>query len=727
MNAAEQLKVWLQEIPVDPVLIDKVDPLLKLLPAGYSIEDDDWDVIDWNTRGLARKRTSLLRFSKITHTELRNMGKVWVLDGRLKQAAGVSTAKFKIGTFMALSRVLGARPLITIKTDDFYNAEKLLKDQSSGGYAFRQAGYLESASSWLGTSLGISLDYHNRLVNPVVHGRYGTDEGKANKLVPDSVFRDLIAARHREDLIAKDAFFLNVMAIQMATGFRISELMSLPADCLLREGGHLHILHYPAKGGLPIPRPIHPSMRDVVEDAVTNLTEITAEARAVAEQMRTESRLDWPAIYADDNALRYFVAKWAHEWTGDPNHLMINPNGAWSNRDQCFFDVIGELAAAGENKSQAARNLQMTRNTFNHLLDSQKAARRGELPVIANSKKKGQKRTSWDTDVRVVSFLSLEKHTSVSIISTNRELIYDILDEAQKTQLAGNVYPAPDYNRELEERFRFEMRPLLKNKQGKPIIYPYEALLITQKYALSEHRGTKTDEFSVVDDRQYAFWLGGTARSRGTGNHEDTVFARLEIIDPRNDDFAKFVSHDVRTWLNTIYQNGGLTEDQIALIFNRKNKQQNAVYDQTSNKVRSERMKQAIRDKIAVGTTTDTYTALADFSRDDAEDYLAAVVRMVNPMPHGVCMLDWSATPCPHNLSCFSCETEVPGPCEHLNVDPRNREHVQEMERIAKEADYMVDAIEAQGIEESPQIDHFKRVRTNVNVLLNRIPAVEVE
>jgi len=138
-------------------------------------------------------------------------------------------------------------------------------------------------------------------------------------------------------------------------------------------------------------------------------------------------------------------------------------------------------------------------------------------------------------------------------------------------------------------------------------------------------------------------------------------------------------------------------------------------------------MKQAIRDKIAVGTTTDTYTALADFSRDDAEDYLAAVVRMVNPMPHGVCMLDWSATPCPHNLSCFSCETEVPGPCEHLNVDPRNREHVQEMERIAKEADYMVDAIEAQGIEESPQIDHFKRVRTNVNVLLNRIPAVEVE
>ena len=271
------------------------------------------------------------------------------------------------------------------------------------------------------------------------------------------------------------------------------------------------------------------------------------------------------------------------------------------------------------------------------------------------------------------------------------------------------------------------MRPVLKTKEGKPVIYPSEALLVTQKYALSETRSTKADEFSVVGDRQFSSWLAGEARSRGTGNHEDSVFSRLEIIDPRNEEFVKFTTHDVRHWLNTIYQNGGLTEDQIALIFNRKHRQQNAVYDQTSNRERSERMKQAIRDKIAVGNATNTYSALAEFSRDEAEEYLAAVVRMVNPMPHGVCMLDWSTAPCPHNLSCFSCETEDPGPCEHLTVDPGNKEHVQELQRIAREADLIIDAIEVQGFEESPQIDHFKRVRTNVGVVLNRIPAVEIE
>lgn len=726
MNAIE-LRQWLSEIPANTVLVDKVSPLLQELPQGSSFQDEEWDVIDWLTRGVSKRRTAILRFSGITHTELRGLAKLWVLDGRLKKKAGKGVADSKINILTALAEVLGARPVLTFKTDDFYQAEKLISERYSEGTAFRQSGYLEAASSWLGVSLGLSLDYQNRLTNPAVHGRYGTDEGRANKLVPDTVFRDLIAARHREELIAKDAFFLNVLAIQMATGFRISELMALPANCLLREGGHLQILHYPAKGGLPVPRPIHPSMKEVVEDAVEALFELTSDARAVAERMRSESGLDWSAIYADPEALRYFVAQWAHEWTRNPNHLMINPKGAWYNQGQRFVDAIGALEEAGGVKTKAARALQVDRNTFYNLLAAQEAAQRGELPVIGTSRKKGQQRTSWDTDLRVVSFHNLEKHTSVSINQKTRGVIRDILNEAQQTQLTGRVYPAPDYNQELEERFRFEMRPLLKTKEGKPVIYPYEALLVTQKYALSETRSTKADEFSVVGDRQFSSWLAGEARSRGTGNHEDSVFSRLEIIDPRNEEFVKFTTHDVRHWLNTIYQNGGLTEDQIALIFNRKHRQQNAVYDQTSNRERSERMKQAIRDKIAVGNATNTYSALAEFSRDEAEEYLAAVVRMVNPMPHGVCMLDWSTAPCPHNLSCFSCETEDPGPCEHLTVDPGNKEHVQELQRIAREADLIIDAIEVQGFEESPQIDHFKRVRTNVGVVLNRIPAVEIE
>lgn len=175
---------------------------------------------------------------------------------------------------------------------------------------------------------------------------------------------------------------------------------------------------------------------------------------------------------------------------------------------------------------------------------------------------------------------------------------------------------------------------------GNPSIYTEEALLLTQKYQLSEHSKTIEDDFKAISESDITRWFGGHKRSKGTENHEDSVFSRHNIVDPHTDEIMEMTSHDIRHWLNTIYQNGGLTEDQIALIFNRKHKQQDAEYDQISNKVRSERMKNAIRDKIAIGRVTATYSKLADFSREEAEDYLRSVTRMVNPMQHGVCMLD---------------------------------------------------------------------------------------
>ena len=56
MNATE-LRQWLSEIPANTVLIDKVSPLLEELPQGASFQDDEWEVIDWLTRGCVFRRT----------------------------------------------------------------------------------------------------------------------------------------------------------------------------------------------------------------------------------------------------------------------------------------------------------------------------------------------------------------------------------------------------------------------------------------------------------------------------------------------------------------------------------------------------------------------------------------------------------------------------------------------------------------------------------------------
>lgn len=716
MNAID-LPRWSTEHNASSAFKELSGKLTQMLPPDTAIEDDVWDILPWvrSTRNSSRRNAY---FDVIKHPELKTLCKLWVLHARLtRRAHSFATVSFRIAAMEALSHVLGARTLLSLKTDDFLAAERWLLARHISAY--RHAGYLHQASQWLSTSFNMRLEYRNRLRNPTVHGRYGTDDERANKLIPIDVLRDLMNARHRDCLIAKDKFFLSVLVVSVGTGFRIGELTLLPCNCLIKMKGGLHLLHYPEKTGKPVPRPIHPLFADVMEDAVADILRATNSAREIAKRMRDHPPLDWSRIFADSDALAYFTAHWAHNWTAEPAHRMINPDGAWYTKGKRFIDAIGMLDASGGNQSEASRRLGISRLTLSDLLAAQHAARKGQLPPVRNSKSRGRRRESWDTDQRVISIEKFQRHCGIHVKGGRRVQIQRILDEARALQLKGLSFPTPAADLAIEKRFRRQLDPLLRNHDGTPILHRDGALLVVQKYALSEHRSTVEGDFSSITDQSIQHWLRGEARSRGTGNHEDSVFSRLGIIDPRTGKTARFTVHDIRHWLNTIYQNGGLTEDQIALVFNRRYRAQNATYDQTSNKVRIARLRQAVRDKIAVGQVVDSYSRLAEFSRNDAEDYLQAVLRMVNPMPHGVCALDWATTPCPHHLSCFSCRDQLP--CEHLVVDPADQAAEKELDRMKRESDLVISAIESQGVDDSPTIDHFKRISHNVAVTLNEM------
>lgn len=723
MMGATELANWLVEHEASSAFRSLIDDLLEMVPDGLPFEADVWNIISWVTKvGTANEKNA--RFKRIKHDELKCLCKLWVLHARLTGSLTSSAGTDqRIAALEALSHVLGARAIKTLKTDDFHAAEVWLAKKYQSAY--RTAGHLQRASAWLSLNFNLRLDYRNRLPNPIVHGRYGTDDGREKKLVPSEIIRDLFQAQHRADLIAKDRFFLSVLVIAVGAGFRVGELATLPAECLLKINGKLHLLHHPEKGGKPVPRPVHPLLAEAVEDAVRRILEQTKEARAIAQRLRSASQLDWPRICADSQAFRYFTAKWAHEWTADPEHLMINPQRAWYSKGNRYIDAIGLYEAAGRNASLVSKNIGVTRQTLADLIAAQEAAGRGELPRVRNGKGRGHERNSWDSDRRVISMLKLVEHCGIQLRKERVTVIQDILDEAQALQLQGQAYAAPPLDAALEARFQRQVRPLLKDKKGNAVLYQDEALLIVQKYALSEHRGTKNGEFSSLTDSHISRWLSGEARSAGTGKPEDSVFSRLRIMDPRSGEVAKFTTHDVRHWLNTIYQNGGLTEDQIALIFNRRYQKQNATYDQTSSKVRTARLKQAVRDKIAVGQVSESYNRIAEFSREDAEDYLAAVLRMVNPMPHGVCTLDWASTPCPHHLSCFSCDDEAT--CEHLIVEPSHDATVAELQRMQREAQLTIVALESQGVDESPTMDHFKRIRRNIAITLDDVLVVRTK
>jgi hypothetical protein len=623
----------------------------------------------------------------------------------------------------ALAHVLGARSIRTLKTDDFFAAEDWLARRYKSAY--RTAGSLEQLSVWLTLNFNLRLNYGSRMSRPMGYGRFGTDDRREEKLIPNEIIRDLFLARNREDLIARDRFFLSLLIIAVATGFRVGELVSLPADCLLRLNGKLYLIHHPHKGGKHVPRPVHPLLAEVVEDVVKNLQEETSVARALAKELRASPQIDWPRVFADREAARYFTARWAHDWTSSPRHLMINPEGAWYTKSNSLINVKSAYRAANFNKSLAARTLGISRLTLSQLLEAQEAACRGELPRVRGAKNRGEARKDWDTDRRVISFMSLEAHCGLGLRESRRAFVRDILEEAMSLQLQGKAYPAPPMDSKLEARFSQQVKTLLRDKKGKSILLQDEALLVVKKYSLTEARSTKDNVFFSVTDSHVSRWLAGAARSLGKGNAEDSVFGRLGIMDPRTGEVAKLTIHDIRHWLNTVYQKGGLTEDQIALIFNRRYQKENAVYDQTSSKVRVARLKEAVRDNTAVGQVAVTYGRLSDYSRDEAEDYLAAVLRMVNPMPHGVCTLDWATTPCPHHLSCFSCEDQKP--CEHLLVEASHDVSRVELERLQREADLTIAALGSQGVDDSPTLDHFKRISRNIGITLEDVSVVRYE
>lgn len=678
------------------------------------LESDVWNVLPWCLR-IDNARSKNANFKAIQNDDLKSLCKVWVIDallsGRYKSLASVNLS---IVAFKVLSQVLNSRALYTLKTDDFYEAEKVLSKRYKR--FIHVTSVLQQISRWLSLNFRIRLDYIRSKVTSVHHGRLGNEDGRYNKLVPTEVIRDLIAARHKTDLSTQDTLFISAFAIMLATGFRVGELASLPANCMLKLNGKLNILHFPEKGGPSSPRVIHASLSELVEDAINIILKLTDEPRKLARKLSEIQGFDWPRITNDDVAFRYFIAKIAHEWTTDPDHKVISPNGAWFDKEKRFIDVVGTYNGLGLTKKETAEKLGLTLGQFYKLFSQQLASIDNTTSIlIVGGNSHGQIKKTWNKDRRLISFKKIQKLIRINLNQSRRKLIIDILEAAQVCQLSGRIYPMPEENIRLEKEFSLGRKPVLKSSSGEVMLFQDQALFLIHKNSIANSRKVNFSEFVYLSKEYFSRWLKGSKRY----NYEDSVTSRLNIYDPRTGTIAKFTSHDIRHWLNTIYQNGGLSQDQIALVFNRKFNKQNATYDQTSMVVRTDRLRQQLREKLIIGDVAEAYHRIADYSREEAEDYLLAATRMFNPMPHGVCMLSWATTPCPHHLSCFSCDDEKP--CEHLVIDPDNQETTAELTRMQRESQILIEAIESQGVTDSPTLDHSKRIYRNISAVIDRV------
>jgi hypothetical protein len=140
---------------------------------------------------------------------------------------------------------------------------------------------------------GIGRRWHYRHQQPRgrdSHVRHLDDRDAAlGKLPPEGAMHALAdAAQAPKD--DRDRLRFAIVALLVTLGFRISEVLTLPADCLHEdaETGKRYLTYWPEKGGKLVPKWVPTAAGDLVWNAVATILRITEPARQRAAVLDTD-------------------------------------------------------------------------------------------------------------------------------------------------------------------------------------------------------------------------------------------------------------------------------------------------------------------------------------------------------------------------------------------------------------------------------------------------------
>jgi hypothetical protein len=113
----------------------------------------------------------------------------------------------------------------------------------------------------------------------------------------------------------------------------------------------------------------------------------------------------------------------------------------------------------------------------------------------------------------------------------------------------------------------------------------------------------------------------------------------------------KIRTHQFRHFLNTLANEGGLNDVELAWWFGRKNIGDNQAYDHRTATQMTEKARQMILSGKIMGPIAD---AAKQLSPVDAQEFIATQVNAVHHTPYGLCLHDFAQNPCDKHLNCLS-------------------------------------------------------------------------
>ncbi|GAA4258521.1 hypothetical protein GBZ26_11355 [Azospirillum formosense] len=153
---------------------------------------------------------------------------------------------------------------------------------------------------------------------------------------------------------------------------------------------------------------------------------------------------------------------------------------------------------------------------------------------------------------------------------------------------------------------------------------------------------------AFLTDGQIRDFLGG--RVQGS-DRVTSVFERFGFTEADGTPMA-MTSHMFRHWLNTLAQQGGMGQHEIARWFGRQDMGQNAIYDHASGTQYAEQVRGMMERGQIRGPIADIHDRLPPVDR---ESFRESVLATVHTTDIGMCINDWSLAPCPNHGSCADC------------------------------------------------------------------------
>lgn len=196
------------------------------------------------------------------------------------------------------------------------------------------------------------------------------------------------------------------------------------------------------------------------------------------------------------------------------------------------------------------------------------------------------------------------------------------------------------------------------------MLQPHEWLFLVRTNGLS---GTKFDRAGSSELLKSAAIREFISGQEG----RPAVFERFGATEPDGKPI-RMRSHQFRHWLNTLAQEGGMSQELVARWSGRKDPQQNAVYDHVSGAKLSEKVRALAEAGEVVGQIARVRESLP---LADREAFMKAQVPTSHVTEIGICIHDWSLVPCAIHGQCADC-------AEHL-IDKGNEKQRVEAERQA--------------------------------------------